>query len=295
MLVSMATRKKAAKTPIGCIFWIAFLVVVAVIFVIAKPKIDQVLKDTGFWEAIKPTAAEKTEPSSSLPSSPSAKPSSTGGESVTITVPKDGQTEDETPTKPAPSKSTPSPADKKTSVSPEASASETQNATKSESTGAATAENRSLVVPAAPQQKPVGVRKASLFFVVVDADGSINRQEVKRSVEFTDSPLSDTINALMEGPTAEELKLGYISLIPQGTKLLSATVRGSTAYLDFSENFQFNSMGIEGYAAQLKQVVYTATAFQNVRDVQILIEGEKHQYLGAEGVFIGVPLKRADL
>jgi len=54
----------------------------------------------------------------------------------------------------------------------------------------------------------------------------------------------------------------------------------------------YNHYGIEGYAGQLKQVVYTATAFPTVQDVQILIEGSKRDYLGGEGVFIGKPLSR---
>jgi spore germination protein GerM len=54
-----------------------------------------------------------------------------------------------------------------------------------------------------------------------------------------------------------------------------------------------NRYGIEGYAAQLKQIVYTATGYATVKDVQFLIEGEKREYLGGEGVYIGKPLSRA--
>jgi spore germination protein GerM len=41
------------------------------------------------------------------------------------------------------------------------------------------------------------------------------------------------------------------------------------------------------------QVVYTATAFSTVDSVQILIDGEKKEYLGSEGVWIGSPLARS--
>ena len=41
------------------------------------------------------------------------------------------------------------------------------------------------------------------------------------------------------------------------------------------------------------QIVYTATAFSNIDNVQFLIEGEKMDYLGLEGVFIGAPLSIA--
>ena len=136
-------------------------------------------------------------------------------------------------------------------------------------------------------------RIASLFFIQVDDDGAISRHEVKRTVSSSDFPLTDALNALLAGPSADELSRNYITLIPSGTRLLSAQVRGSTAYVDFNEAFMYNRYGIEGYAGQLKQVVYTATSFATVKDVQILIEGSRRDFLGGEGVFIGKPLARA--
>jgi spore germination protein GerM len=101
----------------------------------------------------------------------------------------------------------------------------------------------------------------------------------------------DVLQSLLQGPSAEERHRGLISLIPQGTRIINATVRGETAYINFSEEFQYNTYGVEGYAAQLKQVVWTATEFSNVKDVQILIEGRRVDYLG-ESVWIGSPLSR---
>ena len=84
-----------------------------------------------------------------------------------------------------------------------------------------------------------------------------------------------------------------MSLIPEGTKLLGAKVQNGIAYLDFSENFEFNSYGVEGYNGQLMQIVYTATNFSTVKSVQFLIEGKKKEYLGSEGQWIGSPLSRS--
>ena len=103
--------------------------------------------------------------------------------------------------------------------------------------------------------------------------------------------MTDAIQALISGPNTEEKGKGLISLIPPSTRILSATVRGETAYISFSEDFQYNTYGVEGYAAQLRQIVYTATEFPNVRNVQILIEGRRVDYLG-EGIWIGSPLDR---
>jgi spore germination protein GerM len=127
---------------------------------------------------------------------------------------------------------------------------------------------------------------------VCSSDLVIVRQEAKRQIPVSDSPLLDSLSALLKGPSEDEIRKKLISLIPDGTKLLSAQVRGSTAYLNFNEAFMYNHYGIEGYAGQLKQIVYTATSFPTVQDVQILIEGEKHDYLGGEGVYIGKPLSR---
>jgi spore germination protein GerM len=101
----------------------------------------------------------------------------------------------------------------------------------------------------------------------------------------------DALGALLSGPGAEEQRRGLITLIPPGTRVLSATVRGSTAYISFNEDFQFNTNGADGYTAQLRQVVWTATEFSNIKDVQILIEGRRVDYLG-ESIWIGSPVSR---
>jgi len=146
---------------------------------------------------------------------------------------------------------------------------------------------------ATPMEQVKSTRVATLYFIRVDDDGTISRHDVQRTVSVSDSPMSDALEALMAGPDADEISRGFISLIPSGTRLLSAQVRGSTAYLNFSDAFMYNRYGIEGYAGQLKQIVYTATVYPTVKDVQILIDGQKREYLGGDGVYIGKPLSRA--
>ena len=135
-------------------------------------------------------------------------------------------------------------------------------------------------------------RNAKLYFIDVNNEGIISLQAVVRRVSFTDSPLTETIRALLQGMLPSELNMELINLIPEDTRLLSIRVTDGTAYINFNESFRFNSLGKEGYVAQLKQIVYTATEFSTVDSVQILIEGETYEYLGPEGVFIGKPLTR---
>jgi spore germination protein GerM len=110
-------------------------------------------------------------------------------------------------------------------------------------------------------------------------------------IPLSDSPMVDTLKILIQGPNMEEQRQGLVTLIPQGTRILAARVQGTTAYISFSEEFQYNTYGVEGYAGQLRQIIWTATEFPSVKDVQILIEGRRVDYLG-EGIWIGSPVDR---
>jgi len=145
--------------------------------------------------------------------------------------------------------------------------------------------------PQTQQQTPVQTRDRTIYFTHVSSDGQILQSSVTRRLPVSESPMMDALNAMLSGPTAEELGRGIINLIPQNTRILSATVRGSTAYISFSEDFMFNTFGVEGYVAQLRQIVWTVTEFSNVNDVQILIESRRVDYL-AEGIWIGSPISR---
>lgn len=135
--------------------------------------------------------------------------------------------------------------------------------------------------------------QAKLYFVAIGSDGSVSRKEMVRTITKTDSPLSENIRQLLKGPNQSEKAKGCMSLVPDGTRLLSATVHDGTAFLSFSEEFEYNRVGVEGYLGQLMQIVYTATEFGTVDSVQILIQGKKQEYLGSEGVWIGSPLSRS--
>lgn len=143
-----------------------------------------------------------------------------------------------------------------------------------------------------PQIAPTPIlRDRPLYFIQVDRDGTILRTKVTRTIPSSDAPMLDVLQSLLAGPTSEEQGQGLRSLISPGTKILTVTVRTGTAYINFSEEFQYNIYGVEGYAAQLQQIIWTVTEFPNVKDVQILIEGRRVDYLG-EGIWIGSPISR---
>ncbi len=144
-----------------------------------------------------------------------------------------------------------------------------------------------------PEDVPApGNRDTRIYFVKVNTEGQISLKSVNRSIDFSKAPLTQSINTLISGPGSDELNKGALTLIPEGSRLLSARVEGSTAYLNFNEDFRFNPLGREGYMAQLKQIVYTSTEFPGISSVQIMIEGVIREYLGGEGFYIGAPLSR---
>lgn len=146
-----------------------------------------------------------------------------------------------------------------------------------------------------PEQEPQSVRQTTVFlyFVAIDADGTVIRKEIEKQLPYTKTPLTAAINTLLHGPEFSETERGYMSLVPQNVKLLSASIENRVAVLNFSEDFLYNKFGVEGYLGQLMQIVYTATAFTTIDSVLFLINGEKQEYLGGEGVWIGTPLARS--
>ena len=133
---------------------------------------------------------------------------------------------------------------------------------------------------------------AGLYFIRVTDDGRTFPQRVVRPVYYGTSPLSETIQALLAGPTGTELSTGLLNLIPEGTQLISAHVQNGTAFLNFNQSFRFNPLGAEGTVAQLLQIIYSSTEFPTVERVQFLVEGEHVDYLGGDGIFVGEPLGR---
>ncbi len=143
-----------------------------------------------------------------------------------------------------------------------------------------------------PLEDPQAIMNLKLYFFSLTPDGTLLRNEVVRKMKKSDTPLTDAINALIDGPTQAESNLyGCQTLVSSGTRLLGSSIKNGVATLNFSEQFEFNQYGIEGIMGELQQVVFTATAFSSVQSVQFLIEGAHRDFLG-EGVKIGVPLTR---
>ena len=143
-----------------------------------------------------------------------------------------------------------------------------------------------------PQPVPPETRERGIYLVRIEDDGAVlHLARVARNLGDSGSPLTDTLNALLAGPTPEEAALGFVSFIPPDVRLISARVELGTAFVNFNEDFRYNTRGSEGFTQQVRQVVWTATEFPNVGEVQILIGGSRVEFLH-HGVGIGSPISR---
>lgn len=145
------------------------------------------------------------------------------------------------------------------------------------------------------KETPEEKRKIRLFFIKVNNDGEIITKGVLKSIYVGKTPLTKSLERLLIGPDTQDINSGLLTLIPEGSEIISTTLKDEIAYINFNELFRFNPLGVEGYIAQIKQVVYTATEYDSVKSVQFLIDGSIQEYLGPEGVYIGRPITREDL
>jgi len=143
------------------------------------------------------------------------------------------------------------------------------------------------------EQNKTKTRDATIYFTLIKDDNLILKP-VKRTISYIDNPLEETLKSLMKGPTEEENKIDIVTDIPDMTELKSVSVKNGIAHLDFSSEFEWNNYGRDSIINQLKQVVYTATEFSNIKGVQFLIDGEIKDYLGGDGIMINKILTRAD-
>jgi hypothetical protein len=101
------------------------------------------------------------------------------------------------------------------------------------------------------------------------------------------------LQQLVDGPTGPDLEVEASTAIPKDTELLGVARDGSTLDVDLSSEFGSGG-GSLSMQLRVAQVVYTGTQFDGIDAVQILIEGERVDALGGEGVVIADPLTRRD-
>lgn len=142
------------------------------------------------------------------------------------------------------------------------------------------------------EEKEIREYQSRLFYLKINDEGQILLKSIIRTVEYETGLLGATMDTLFSGPSQDDLIKGYFSLIPSDSRINTLSIRDGIAWIDVNEEFTYNHLGFEGYQAQLKQIVYTATEFSSVRGVKITINGREEEFLSAEGIDISGILSR---
>ena len=261
----MSEKNKKKKYPgVSAIFWIVFALILLILFLVNKNRIFSVLQTTGFFSKVFGTEPEfivnhpSDDTNKPIAELESSQETTENEPQIVVLNAVSGQATVSTG-QPAVSSETPV-------ATPSGTQNQTQNTSASTvttntahttqtsstnhsntSTSSSSAGKTAATVPETPAPAASSQMKQHLFFIQIDNDGSVLRKESVRTITKTNTPLTAAITALLDGPNIDEIEKGYISLIPQGTKLLGASVKNGTASINFSDAFRFNQYGVEGY------------------------------------------------
>lgn len=108
-----------------------------------------------------------------------------------------------------------------------------------------------------------------------------------------ESPAKTAMLQLLAGPNHTEKAMGLGTVIPKGTKLLGLSIKGGTANVNLSKQFESGG-GTLSMTLRIAQVVNTLTQFEDVSRVAFRIEGKKVKSIGGEGIIVSPPVGRAD-
>lgn len=119
-------------------------------------------------------------------------------------------------------------------------------------------------------------REVKVYGVVVE-NNQPRLQATEQTIRAKDSVIEMTMRKLVE----QGSNGGLTNPIPKGTELLGAEVKDGLAKVDFSREFIDNfTGGSEGEALIIAVILRTMAQFDEVKKVQILVEGKPLDTLG---------------
>lgn len=123
---------------------------------------------------------------------------------------------------------------------------------------------------AAETSAPADSANSATLYLSGDAD-TPDLVSVRRGLDGEPTPRR-VLEALLAGPTEEDLARGYATLIPSGTRLLNVVVVDRRLTVDLSEEWG-ELQGPDAFSAY-GQVVLSVTELTSVASVRFLVSGE---------------------
>jgi Sporulation and spore germination/Immunoglobulin-like domain of bacterial spore germination len=141
-----------------------------------------------------------------------------------------------------------------------------------------------------PTSAPGGATSVKIYLFM---DGKL--VPVRRQVDETRAVGRAALNALFEGPTADESAASppLTTSVPDGTILLGLDIADGLATVDLSREFESGG-GSASMFGRLAQVVYTLTQFPTVKQVAFQLDGEPVTVFSGEGIVLDEPSDRGD-
>lgn len=135
----------------------------------------------------------------------------------------------------------------------------------------------------------------NVFFIGQNKNGEEVYKAVKRKYDpaVDGTPVKFAVTALFDGPKPEESKLGVYSEIPVGTRLLNVVDASDGVYINLSKHFETGG-GTDSIYKRIFQLIKT-TKYNTNKPVYLLIENEKVEVLGGDGIMITQPLTENSL
>lgn len=293
-------KKKKKDSSLSFLFWVALLLLIILLVLLNKNKISSLIDEIKAQKSgEQATKIEKEEPKQSKQNkdknieyellSPKKEEPKQNKTTAKKEEPKDAKQQQES-TKPTQTQPKPT-ADSPTKKQPSQSQS-TQTPTSSPNASSKESKQIEENRPTTPVKKTAS-RK--LYFLLSSDSDPLRLHAISRDITVDDSPLLTTLNSLFSGIKSSEYAASpeLLSAIPANSKILSIKVTNSIATISLNQAFANNPFAKEGLLASLKQIVFTATEFSTVTQVQFLLEGKNVDYLGPEGVYIAKPLSRS--
>ena len=158
--------------------------------------------------------------------------------------------------------------------------------------------NSEITVPSEEESEKPQVKQKSyvnVFFIGQNA----NKEEVYKAVnreydeEIDGSKIKFAINALVNGPKAEEKLKGVYTEIPSTTKIISINETSAEVIINLNSSFEQGG-GTESLYKRLYQLIKTAK-LNTTKPVYLYIDGKKADVIGGEGIMITQPLSDSSL
>lgn len=115
--------------------------------------------------------------------------------------------------------------------------------------------------------------QGEVFFLSPEPNGTMALADVSTSID-SQQGLNSLLERLLEGPSFDELELGYISLIPEGTKLIGTSITDRAAYIELSSKLTKEGLfGRDGTEYACKQIAQTANSLPFINETVIIVDG----------------------